>query len=126
MASEATAHAESAARLAAGLAADGDASRAVGILAGLSCEDLGAAAGELARMAVARDPEVFPRAGGDADPAPDWPAFWAEAATEARKADDTGWLPVPMTASRPGGVSESACLRVLLAAAAGTQEEAAP
>jgi hypothetical protein len=114
------------ARLAAGLAGDGDWTGAGVILGDLTREELKAAVAELARMAIARDAEVFPQADKDKpELAPDWPAFWADAAIAARTADDDRWLASLITANRPGGANESMCLRVLLAAAVGAEAGAA-
>lgn len=125
MASEATAHAESAARLAAGLTSDGDPARAVEILRGLSRADLTAAVRKLAGMALARNAEVFPRGMGDElDLAPDWPRCWADWVLEAAAADDEKTLANLADANPEDSPLASACLRVLLSAAAGTEEGA--
>jgi hypothetical protein len=107
------------------LAKAGKLGEAATVLVNLSREELAGAVAELARMAIARDAEVFPQ--GDKDRpelAPDWPAFWAAVVIEARKADDDEWLASLMTANRPGSANESMCLRVLLAAAVGAEAEA--
>ena len=82
---EAATRGQALARLAAGLAGDGDWTGAGLILADLTREELAEAVAELARMAIARDAEVFPQADKDKpELAPDWPAFWADAAIAAR------------------------------------------
>jgi hypothetical protein len=113
------------ARLAAGLAGDGDWTGAGVILGDLTREELKAAVAELARMAIARCAEVFPRGMGDeAELAPNWPKCWADWVIEAVDLGEEKTLADLADANPAGSPLASACLQVLLAAAVGVEAEA--
>jgi hypothetical protein len=121
---EAASDSQSLAAQAVTLAKAGKPAEAAAVLVNLSREELAGAVAELARMAIARDARVFPQGQGDeCQLAPNWPMCWGDwilavvrAGDEEQFAKPTGPDAMPLA---------DLCLRVLLAAAAGTEAEAA-